>query len=217
MRPIVDQTLKEIWTKAGPVQSTSVSTPESALGFFAFAFGTIVTSIVLSGILPATAMIAVVPALLIFAGLAQFTAGLLALIKGNTFAATMFGAYGANSALVAMFVWMAAIGLIPASDPNDGMVFGIGLLCMSYISLILGLAAVKLNPTYLAIVVLLVPGFALPGLEAMGASPALGHVGGYFLFVSGVLALYAGTAIVVNSTHQRNVVTLGRFRDRGEP
>lgn len=233
MHRSVKETLHEIWTKAGPVESPSLSAVElrgieerhqvviadpAPLGLFGFGLGTVVLGFVVSGILSPTALIGAVPALLIFAGGGQFVAGLFALAKGNTFAATAFGSNGANNALIGAFIWMQAVGLIPQSNPDATMLLGVGLLCMGYISMVLGFAAIKMNPTYLALVWALVPGYVLPGLQYMGFSPMLGHAGGYFLFLAALLAFYAGTAIVINSTHQRNLITLGSFRkDIGSP
>ena len=226
MHHSVKQTLNEIWTKAGAVESPSLSAGElrtieerhqvliadpAPLGLFGFGLGTIVLGFVLSGILPTTTFIAAVPAVLIFAGAAQFVAGLFGLAKGSTFAATAFGSNGANNVLVAVFLWMQATGVISPANSDNDILLGVGLLCMGYISMVLGFAAIRMNPTYLALVWALVPGYVLPGLQFMGLSPALGHAGGYFLFLAAIIAFYAGTAVVINSTHQRNLITLGSF------
>lgn len=228
MRDSVKATLHEIWTKAGPVESDNLSERErksielrhqitvgspSAMGFFGFGTGTMLLAFVLSGIMPPSSLIAAVPCALVFAGVAQFVAGLYSFTRSNAFTGTLFGAYGANYALLATFVWMQAGRLIPDA-PSSSYLFGIGLFCLAYISLILGFAALKLNPTYLIIVWSLVPGYMLPALTAVaGIDPAVGHVGGYFLFLSSVAAFYAGAVIVINSTHEDNVLSLGRFHN----
>lgn len=225
----VKETLRQIWTKAGPIDNASLSARDLrrieqrtqatvgspvGLGYFGFAVGTMVLAFVMSGIMPADAIVAVVPAVLIFAGFAQFVAALYSFSRGIAFTGTLFGAYGANYALVATFVWMQAAHLIPISQPNNYLL-GIGWLCLGYISLVLGFAALKLNPTYLLVTWALVPGYVLPGLTAMGRlSPEIGHIGGYCLFVAALAAFYAGAVVVINSTHQDNVLSLGRFSDR---
>ena len=228
MHSSVKRTLREIWTKAGLVESPSLSAGElrsieerhqvtigdpAPLGLFGFAVGTIVIGFVIGGIVPQGALSAAIPSVLVFAGAGQFIAGLFALAKGNTFAATAFGSYGANNVLVATFIGMQTLNLIQR-NPDTDLLLGVGLICMGYISMILGFAAMKINPTYVAIVWALVPGYVLPGLQYMGLSPALGHVGGYFLFLAALIAFYAGTAVVINSTHERNVLSLGSFRER---
>lgn len=229
MHESVKETLRQIWTKAGPVESDSISAREIkrieqetqvtvgspvGLGYFGFAVGTMVLGFVMSGIMPARSIVAVVPALLIFAGIAQFIAALYSFTRGIAFTGTLFGAYGANYALVATFIWMQAAHLVPVTQPNNYLL-GIGWLCLGYISLVLGFAALKLNPTYSVITWALVPGYVLPGITAMGAfDPTVQHIGGYFLFLSSLAAFYAGAAVVINSTHEDNVLSLGRFSDR---
>lgn len=217
----------EIWTKAGPIESsipeTEIRTIEErhqaslgepgALALFGFAVGTTVVAFVISGIVPNTASIAAVPVLLVFAGIGQFIGGLFALAKGNTFAATAFGSYGANNVLVAMFLWMMQGGLIADTAPNR-LMLAVSLLCFGYISLVLTIAAMRLNPTYTAIVGALIPGYTLAAFPWFGGSAAVGHWGGYFLFLAAALAFYAGSALVINSTHEQPVLSLGRSNGR---
>jgi succinate-acetate transporter protein len=220
----VKRRLNEIWTKAGPVASGDLSVGEirtieqrsqavigspAAMGFFAFATGTMVLAFVISGILPPGSLIAAVPAMLVFAGIAQFVAGLYAFSRGNVFDGTMFGSYGANYALWATFVWMQHSGIILADGAHDYLL-GIGLLCAGYISLALGFAATKLNGTYTVITWALVPGYVLPGLWEMGTwGPNIGHYGGYCMFLSSLAAFYAGAVLLINSTHEDKVLELG--------
>lgn len=224
----VRKRLNEIWTKAGPVESGDLTSGEiraieqrsqvsigspSAMGFFGFATGTMVLAFVMSGIMPADAIIAVVPAILVFAGIAQFVAGLYSFSRGNAFEGTLFGSYGANYALWASFIWMQQGGLISSSGTHNYLL-GIGLLCLGYISLVLGFAATKLNAAYTVITWALVPGYVLPGLWEMGAwGPSVGHYGGYCMFVSAIAAFYAGAVLVINSTHEDKVLELGAFDD----
>ena len=227
MHHSVKQTLDEIWTKAGQVESPSLSAGElrtieerhqvtiadpAPIGLFGFGLGTTVLAFVLSGIVSDASFIAAVPAVLIFAGVAQFVAGLFALAKGSTFAATAFGTNGANNLLIAAFILMHTLGVISSGNPDNDMLLGVGFLCMGYISMVLGFAAIRINPAYLALLWALVPGYVLPGLQFMGLSPVLGHAGGCFLFLAALIAFYAATAIVINTAHERNLITLGTFR-----
>jgi succinate-acetate transporter protein len=218
--------IHEIWTKAGPIETSipetelrtieerrqaSIAEP-GALGLFGFAVGTTVIAFVISGITPATSAVAAVPVLLVFAGIGQFIAGLFALAKGNTFAATAFGAYGANNTLVATFFWMMQGGLIPNTSSNR-LLLAVSLLCFGYISLVLMIAAVRLNSVYVSIVAALVPGYTLAAFPWFGGSTAVGHWGGYFLFLAAALAFYAGSALVINSTHEQPLLAMGSARN----
>lgn len=83
---------RENWTKSGPVVShlpgeeiesleeraaATIADPTS-LGLWGFATGTWVIGTVLAGVFPASALTATIPVLVVFAGLAQFIAGLFA-------------------------------------------------------------------------------------------------------------------------------------------
>ena len=117
------------WTPAGLVETSYVSTNEirhieeqreashaeaAPLGLFGFALGTLVASMVISDWYPAGAMLATIPAVLIFAGFVQFVAGLLSFNRGSTFGGTTFCSYGAGNIIIAAFLWMQHAGMIPA-------------------------------------------------------------------------------------------------------
>jgi succinate-acetate transporter protein len=216
-----DPSPQQDWTKAGPVavhlpaeetqqlqerQEVTVADP-AALGLFGFATGTIAIGYVLSGFTAHSAQIGTAPALLVFAGLAQFLAGMWAYRKGNTFAATAFSCYGANNVVVATFLLAGAGTLIPTT-PGTDTTLAIEMFSFAYISLLLGCAALRLNPVFVAVLWTLVPGFALTGLALVGEPAVIGHVGGYWLILSALLAFYAASALVINSTYRRDVLPL---------
>lgn len=213
---------RERWTKAGPVVSTmpqervaelqeraeaSIGEP-GALGLFGFAVGTLVIAIPLSGLVPLkTGVLAALAPVLVFAGIAQFIAGLVAFRKGNTFAGTAFGVYGANNTLIATYYLFQSAGVFP-SNADTKLLIGIELFCFAYISLILAVAASKVNLEFVGILLALVPGFGLVAVSNVGGSSSIGDVGGYFLILSAGLAFYGASALVVNSAFQRPVLPL---------
>lgn len=211
------------WTKAGPVagplpgpdlqrlqetQEATVAEP-APLGLFGFATGTFAIGYVLSGFTPdkASAQIATAAVLLVFAGITQLLAGMWAFRKGNTFAATAFGCYGANNTVVAAFFLMTATGVF-AKNVSTNVVLSIELFCFAYISLLLAAAALKLNPVFTAILAALIPGFALSGLGLLAEPKVIGQIGGYFLLLSALLAFYGASALVMNAVHGRTVLPL---------
>jgi hypothetical protein len=187
-------------------QEVTVAEP-APLGLFGFATGTIAIGYVLSSFTAMSAQAGTIPVLLIFAGLAQFIAGMWAYRKGNTFAATAFCAYGANNTVVAVFLMMRGAALIPKTFGTN-VTLSIELFSFAYISLMLAVAAAKLNPVFVAILAALVPGFSLVALGLIGEPTVIGHIGGYFLILSAVLAFYAAAALVINSTFGRTVLPL---------
>lgn len=48
----------------------------------------------------------------------------------------------------------------------------------------------------------------LSGLGLLGEPKVIGHIGGYFLLLSALLAFYAASAEVLNATYCRNVLPL---------
>ncbi|HTV74768.1 MAG TPA: acetate uptake transporter [Candidatus Acidoferrales bacterium] len=218
----------EIWTKAGPIESSAFDEMElrkieerrqaeigepGALGLFGFAVGTTVLGFVISGLVAPTAVMGAVPAVLVLAGIAQFVAGLYALAKGNTFTGTFFSSYGAFYALLATFFWMERGALVGATA-SDGVLLGVSLFCFGYISLVMGIAAMRTNPTYVAILWSLVPAYVLTGVSSVGGPAVIGYIGGWFLFLAAICAFYGATALVINSAHERDVLALGTFGDR---
>lgn len=211
------------WTKAGPIagplpapdlqrlqetQEATVAEP-APLGLFGFATGTFAIGYVLSGFTsaPSVAQISTAAVLLVFAGITQLLAGMWAFRKGNTFAATAFGCYGANNTVVATFFLMTAAGVFPKVSSTN-VVLSIELFCFAYISLLLAAAALKMNAVFVSILATLVPGFALSGLGLLGEPAVIGHIGGYFLILSALLAFYGASALVMNAVHGRTVLPL---------
>lgn len=212
----------ERWTKAGPVVSgmpaeevselreraeASVGEP-GAFSLFGFAVGTLLIAIPLSGFVPlVTGVLATLAPVLVFAGIAQFIGGLVALRKGNTFAGTAFCAYGANNTLIATWFLFQAIGLYPAVASTK-LLLGIELFCFAYISLVLAAAALRFNLEFAGILAALVPGFGLVAVANVGGPAEIGNIGGYFLILSAGLAFYGASALVINSAFQRPVLPL---------
>lgn len=212
---------RETWTKAGAVIShlpasevitlqeraeASVAEP-GAMGLFGFAVGTLLIAIPVAGLLPQATVTATLPAVLVFAGLAQFIAGLVAFRKGITFAGTAFCSYGANNTLIATYYLLTTAGVIPGTR-NDKLLLGIELFCFAYISLVLAVAAVKVNLEFTGLLAALVPGFALAAVFDVGGPAVIGHIGGYFLILSALLAFAGATALVINSAYQRTIIPL---------
>jgi succinate-acetate transporter protein len=183
-----------------------------AMGLFGFALGTTVVAWVFSGWAPLpAALIAIVPALLIFAGIAQFIAGLYAFNRTHAWAGTAMCAYGANNAVVAMYIWLQTGGLLPANHGNS-LLMSIDLFCMGYISLALMVGALRLNVVYALITLMLTFGYTLLGLQFQGSTREVGFVGGWFLLAASFFAFYAATAQVINSAWQSEALPLFTLR-----
>jgi uncharacterized protein len=216
----------ETWTQGGPVNSvidaSQVEQLEStvearigdatALGFFAFAIGTTVIAWVLCGwaALP-TSLIAAVPVALIFAGTAEFIAGLYSFSRTHSWCGTVLCTYGAGYAAIGAYIWMQAAGVIPRL-PGDMLLAAIGLFCICYMSLAFAIGANRLNWAYMLVTGLMFPGFGLMGVQFLGAGREAGFIGGYFMLAAAFFAFYAATAHVVNSAWGQAAFPLGSRR-----
>lgn len=223
--------LTRVWTKAGPVDTklllddevaviaerneASIGEPAS-MALLGFATGTLIIAWPLSGFVPLTALPAAVPSVLLFAGVAQFIGGLIALRRENQFAGTAFCVFGANNVVVATFLVMQLMGKLPTTPGSAEMkLLALELFCFGYIAVMLALVAMRLNLAFVAILLPLSAGFtlsALPDYFGSAMPTVLGHIGGYCLIASAAFAAYTATAMVLNSTWERALMPMIPFR-----
>jgi succinate-acetate transporter protein len=216
----------EQWTQGGPVHANLENaqvdqleyTSEArigdsvAMGFFALAVGTTLVAWPLAGwaAIP-LGFVSLTPLLLVFAGGAQFVAGLYAFARTRSWAGTTMCTYGAIYAVIGASVWMGAAGLVPAAT-RDAALLAVGLFCASYVSLALTIGALRLNWSYALTTLMLCIGLGLSGVQALGANRETGFLAGYFLLAAAFFAFYAATAHVVNAAWRREVLPLGTPR-----
>ncbi len=213
-----------LWTNAGMVETDrplpnlhgleaehqAVIGDPAPMALFGFAVGTFLLSMIAIGFWPAGTAIAIVPAVLWFAGAGQFFGGLLALARGSTFGATAFCSFGMANIIFGTYTWMQNAGVMP-STTGAATMLGIGLFCFAYIALMLTIAAARTNLAYLGTVAALVPGYALVAVAYVGGATVVGQIGGWFLCAAAVIAFYAAGAVVVNSQWCREVLPLGKL------
>src|ERR1700739_4091257 len=152
MAQVTNLLRRENWTKSGPVvthlpdeeielleerTAATVADP-TPLGLWSFATGTWVVGTVLAGVFPVSALTATIPVLVVFAGLAQFIAGLIAYRRANVLAATAFCSFGSFNLLTAALLAMQARGIVSTS--GDPMVLqGFVLISFGFIAFALTL------------------------------------------------------------------------------
>ncbi len=214
------------WTEAGPIVSR-LSDPEIALlegraaatvaepatlGLFGFATGTWIAGVVFGGFLPASAQVPLAPIVFLFAGVAQFIAGLYAFRRTNVLESNAFTCYGAFNTVVGLTILLEAGGLIPRG-PASFTILGYFACSFAFISLVLMVAALSKNMILAGTLAFLVAGYALVGIGLFNVGPngAVGGVaeaGGACLFGAAALAYYAGSALVINSSWKRTILPL---------
>lgn len=224
----------EIWTDAGPVfshlpdstiqtlreQSTATVADSSALAFWGFATGTWMAATLLGGFVSASYGLSLAPVLIVFAGIAQFIAGLYAFRRANALNATVFTCFGAFNA-VAGIMLLLGLANMAASPSGFHVMLGFLLESFAFISLALAAGAVQRNLVLTALLLFLCVGYCLSGIGQFGFSAgpgqqgglgAIAEAGGACLFASALLAFYLGAAIIMNSTWRRDMLPI-----MGEP
>jgi succinate-acetate transporter protein len=227
--------VRENWTNAGPVVShmpdqdlnllreraaATIADP-SVLGLWGFATGTWMAATVLGGFVAPQNSVALSPTVILFAGIAQFIAGLYAFRRTNALNATAFTCFGAFNTVAGMMMLLPFLGIAAPAAGFHNML-GFLLESFAFISLALALGAMRRNAVLMCLLAALCVGYALTGVGqflingAPAAAPnaattgpgVIGAIGGVFLWVSAVLAYYLGTALLVNSTWHRRILPI---------
>lgn len=215
------------WTKGGPVvsnmrdeeivaleeQAAATMGDSTTMGLWGFATGTWIVGTVIAGVFPVSALTATAPVLLVFAGIAQFIAGLYAYRRANSLAATAFCSFGSFNVTVAVLYLLQGTGVLAAT--GDPVVLeGFLLESFGFIALALCIAALRTNMALVAVLATLAVGYALAGIpnlaNAVGSDGwgIIGSIGGWFLVASAFFAYYTGMAMVVNSAWKRTALPI---------
>lgn len=165
---------------------------------------TFVLSVFNASLISNTKLVAVVlPLALFYGGLGQLLAGMWEFRRGNTFAATAFGSFGAF--WLAFFVWDRYIAsTLPAADLHKAE--GLFLLAWTIFTAYMTVAALRVNLAIVGVFVFLTLTFLFLTIGAFGQSSAMTKVGGWLGLVTAAIAWYASFAAVTNATWKRDVL-----------
>lgn len=169
------------------------------LGLAGFGLTTAILSLINAGVLGADAIGVVLGLAIAYGGGAQLIAGLWEFRRGNTFAATAFTSFGA--------FWLSFYFIEHANASAAGV--ATYLFFWGLFTLCLWIASFNLNRTLFFVFLTLTIMFLLLAFGAWGAA-SLTTLGGWFGLISGLLALYASAAEVINETSGRNMIPLGK-------
>ncbi|HEY1855860.1 acetate uptake transporter [Acidocella sp.] len=172
------------------------------LGLFGFATTTWLLSMVNAGWLPATTVPIVLAMAFAFGGTAQFAAGLMEMVKGNSFGFIAFCSYGAFWWSFALFVRFFAVG-VPAAA------VGWYLLVWGAFTFAMWLASFALNRAVFLVFLALWITFFLLGLSPLLGAPALTTLGGYTGLLTALFAFYLAAAEIINEAHGRTLLPVG--------
>jgi succinate-acetate transporter protein len=176
------------------------------LGLAAFGVTTVVLCAINTGILPSEATAAVVPLAFAFGGLAQLITGVLEFKNGNTFGTVAFTAYGAFWLWFSLLIWTVGAGwLKPPAPAGVAAVLAMWGVFTFYLWICTFRANKAVFSTFFC---LWITFFLLAGGDVgWKAGKKLGGIVG---LITGLIALYASFAEVLNATAGREAVRLGK-------
>jgi uncharacterized protein len=172
------------------------------LGLFAFASTTWLLSLLNAGIFGKEGMPLVLGMALAFGGGAQVLAGLLAYVRGNTFATVAFVGYGS--------FWLSFVAYIHAFGAGaPGPFVGWYLLVWGVFTLYMWIASFRHSTALqLVFLTLWITFFALAAGDLLGVAQ-LHTLGGYTGLLCAAIAAYLSAAEVINGDYGRTVLPTG--------
>jgi succinate-acetate transporter protein len=180
------------------------------LGLFGFALTTWLLSMVNAGLLPGTAVPLVLAMAFAYGGTAQFAAGLMEMVKGNTFGFVAFCSYGA-------FWWSFALFAKFFGDGVPAAAIGWYLIIWGVFTFAMWIGTFPKNRALFLIFLSLTITFFLLGLAPLLGIASLTMIGGYFGLLTAILAAYLGAAEIINESHGRTVLPIGDNNVRAVP
>jgi uncharacterized protein len=194
-------------TPVAPAPVLGIADP-GPLGLAGFAMTTFVLSTFNTNVLSSTLEAAVLPLALFYGGLVQLLAGMWEFRKGNTFGATAFSSFGAFWLAFYWLVTYDAAHLAPAGEAHKAV--GLFLLSWAIFTAYMTVAAMRTSGAVLAVFVALTITFILLAIgnfaTAANTSKDWIHIGGWFGYITAILAWYASFAGVTNATFAKIVL-----------
>jgi succinate-acetate transporter protein len=192
-----------------PETTTAPRANPAPLGLAGFGLTTVVLSSINAGLLAGDAaglVAVVVPLAFAYGGVAQIIAGVLEFKNGNTFGTVAFTSYGLFWWWYAFLLWTAGAGWIKAPAAHA---VGATLLMWGVFTFMLWIATFKLNRCVWSIFLFLWITFFLLAAGDLGMGAEWRTAGGWMGLLTGLDAMYAAFAEVVNATWGKTVLPLG--------
>jgi len=179
-----------------------VSNP-TPLGLFGFAVTTILLSLCNLGILDLSMVIIAVAIML--GGFAEIIAGLYELKFGNTFAGTVFAAFGLFWLSLVLILLLPQIGGVIAADP---VTIGVYLLIFGIFSLLLFINTLKSILTFKILMFLVTLLFLFLAVAYIIGSALFMTLGGIVGVLAGIVGIYISIGMIINGDWQKEVCKL---------
>ncbi|CAC9439114.1 conserved hypothetical protein [Leishmania infantum JPCM5] len=176
------------------------------VGLLGFGLSTILLNLHNTGSFPLSTVIVAMGICL--GGGAQFIAGLLEWVRGNTFAYVAFTSYGAFW-LSLVCVWMlpnTAAGTSKLVDPASEYFVGVYLFLWGIFSFVMLLCTIRMNLAIFLVFLTVTLLFLMLGCSSMASSAVGLRAAGYEGIICGSLALYLAFAEILNEMWDRTIL-----------
>ncbi len=182
--------------------------PPYILGLYAFAGGAAVVGTTIAGWYgpPAVALTAW-PFVAAFGGLAQFAAALWGFRARNALATAIFGLWGSLWLAYGLLEWLFAASVL--AQPADGIVpeMGVWFMVVAWVTVVGAYAATASSWMLTATLALATVAMAVAAAGEFGVALLL-PAAGALLVATAVLAWYTASALLLESTFQREVLPI---------
>jgi len=179
-----------------------VSNP-TPLGLFGFAVTTILLSLCNLGILDVSMVIIAVAVVL--GGFAEIIAGLYELKFGNTFAGTVFVAFGLFWLSLVLILLLPQIGVVIAAD---AVTIGVYLFIFGIFSLLLFISTLKSIVTLKILMLLVTLLFLFLAVAYITGIALFMTLGGITGVIAGIVGIYISAGMIINGDWEQDVFIL---------
>jgi succinate-acetate transporter protein len=186
------------------VKNLDVTANPAALGLIAFGLSTILLNLSNAGYFALGSMILAMG--IFYGGLAHVVAGIMEWRKNNTFGMTAFLSYGCFWLSLVTLLVLPKLGLADATSAS-GMAAYFGM--WGLFTLVMFIGALKTTRALQVVLGLLTVLFFLLAIGEITGNATITQVAGYEGIITGLSALYAGLAQVLNEMYKRTVAPLG--------
>jgi succinate-acetate transporter protein len=204
------------WRAASRIFLQPIAAP-SILGLFGFAAATFMVAANLAGWYGTPhSGIYLFPFAATFGGLAQFLAGMWAFRARDALATAMHGMWGAFWLAYGILNLLAATHAVTLPAPGAHFQeFGYWFLMLAAITGVGAIAALAENLGLSLVLLPLAVGSAFTGIGWLVASTSWLHTGGWVLIASAIIAFYAASAMLLESSYGRTILPTGRTMKEG--
>ncbi len=186
------------------VKNLDVTANPAALGLTAFGLTTVLLNLHNAGYFGLGSMILAMG--IFYGGLAQVVAGIMEWKKNNTFGMTAFLSFGLFWLSLVTLLILPKLGLADATSANALAAY---FAMWGLFTLVMFIGALKTTRALQVVLGLLAVLFFLLAIGEITGNATITQVAGYEGILTGLSAIYAGLAEVLNETYKRTVVPLG--------